>query len=58
MPPRRYLPRRWDQFRGAGNACLTESVLQNQLNELSFACVHIAMLSWRYNNFNQKLEEE
>ena len=47
----------WDQLRRAGDPHETLSILQAYFDDLPSACMHIAMLSWRYNYFNHYLEE-
>lgn len=36
---------------------MAASILEKEFKYLSFPCIHIAMLSWRYNIFNLDLEE-
>ena len=46
------------QVRGTGNSHVATSIFKNKLEQLSFPDMHIAMLSWRYNNFNLLSLEE
>ncbi len=41
-----------DQALGTGDARVPASILEKKLNNAACSCVHIAMLSWRYNSFN------